>query len=724
MRQFITLLIAVVFTCGSAIAQNVLSPNDLLGLKYVTGAKLSPDAKKVIYTILTPRTANEKPGSSHSQYFVHDLASGDATPLFEEGFKAYSVNWTPNGDISFLHRPEGGKTQVFKKALGSADMMQVTHSANSISQYAWNPMGGGLAVVIKEGMTEHETDLKKRGYGFIFFEENLKNNQLFYVKLNDEDVAVETKQLTKDGHVWSMVFNAQGTQIAAGISPENLVDHKYMFQKVFTVNIESGEMKQVSKNEGKLGNFVFSPNGKMLAYNATLNLNDHSVSQAYVTDLATGEVTNYTPENYQGHVTHVDWKNDKELVYMAAEGVNNMLYSVALKGSKRKLLLDGKEAGIVFQAPVFDKKFKTFIFSGSTTTDRINLYSWKGKGELKQITNINPVLAEKELAQQSVINFDARDGLNIEGLLMLPVGYEEGKKYPLIVYVHGGPESHHTNSWLSSYSTPGQVMAGKGYMVAYFNYRASTGYGVEFGMKGLGDPAGKEFDDIADGIDYLVENYGADANRVGLAGGSYGGYASAWFATYYTEKVKAVAMFVGISNLISKARNHRHSLRRNVCAQWQIVGRTMGDEPETQPGLLCASKQNRHIDLWWSRRHARTPQPEHGIVPQNEGEQPPRSALGTVPRRGPWQPQASRSDRCALSPNDVVRLVCARPEAVGRRNATTGHQRALRIRIMRTGAFGRLFYFQYVRKAESAEHETKRRHCRKLVASVHRARIE
>ncbi|MCK4745438.1 MAG: S9 family peptidase, partial [Bacteroidales bacterium] len=123
---------------------------------------------------------------------------------------------------------------------------------------------------------------------------------------------------------------------------------------------------------------------------------------------------------------------------------------------------------------------------------------------------------------------------------------------PLIVYVHGGPESHHTNNWLSRYSTPGQVMAGKGYLVLYLNYRASTGYGVDFAMEGFMDPAGKEFDDIADGIEWAVKAKEADPDRVGLAGGSYGGYASGWFATYYTKYVKAVCMFVGISNNISR----------------------------------------------------------------------------------------------------------------------------------------------------------------------------
>ncbi|MCK4350789.1 MAG: S9 family peptidase, partial [Candidatus Krumholzibacteria bacterium] len=132
------------------------------------------------------------------------------------------------------------------------------------------------------------------------------------------------------------------------------------------------------------------------------------------------------------------------------------------------------------------------------------------------------------------------------------VGYTEGNRYPLIISVHGGPESHRSNVWLTSYFNPAQVLAGKGYAIFYPNYRASTGYGIEFALQGYEDAAGKEFDDLADAIDFLVEKGIADPERVGLGGGSYGGFAAAWFASYYTKKVKAVCMFVGISNLISK----------------------------------------------------------------------------------------------------------------------------------------------------------------------------
>jgi dipeptidyl aminopeptidase/acylaminoacyl peptidase len=146
--------------------------------------------------------------------------------------------------------------------------------------------------------------------------------------------------------------------------------------------------------------------------------------------------------------------------------------------------------------------------------------------------------------------FDTR--VEIEGILYYPTDYAKGKRYPLIVDVHGGPESNHSNGWHTNYVVPPQVLAGKGYLVFLPNYGASTGYGLEFALRGYQDAAGKEFDDIADGIDYLVSTGLADAARVGLGGGSYGGFAAAWFATYYTAKVRAVLMFVGISDLTSK----------------------------------------------------------------------------------------------------------------------------------------------------------------------------
>ncbi|MCK5066695.1 MAG: S9 family peptidase [Bacteroidales bacterium] len=382
--------------------------------------------------------------------------------------------------------------------------------------------------------------------------ENLKNNNLHMAWFDDEWKQISTWQLTDKVNAWDFEFNHQGSQIAATLSPKNLIDQRYMFRKIYLIDLKTGDMQQVSQNEGKLGNYAFSPDGKKLAYTAALNLNDHQASQAFVVDLNSGSVSNHTPEHFRGHISWVNWKDDDHLLYYASEGVYPTLNTVPLKGGKREILLNAAECGIIFSPPKYTADFKDFIFTGSTPTDYINLYHWDGKQDPKKFSKRNKWLAEKELGRQEVIRYQARDGQEIEGLIIHPVAYEAGLTYPLIVYVHGGPESHHSNGWLSRYSTPGQVMAGKGYLVLYLNYRASTGYGVDFAMEGFMDPAGKEFDDIADGIDWAVRTKGADPDRVGLAGGSYGGYASGWFATYYTKYVKAVCMFVGISNNISR----------------------------------------------------------------------------------------------------------------------------------------------------------------------------
>lgn len=533
-------------------AQNVLTPDELLKLKTSRTIPMHPDGSQLIYVVYTPRTANEAPGGSHASYMLANLKTGENKPLFDEALKGSSPQWSPNGKHLAFKMKASNAYQIYVLPENGSEPIKVTDESNGVNSYEWNPDGKGFAYLSTTPYSDKEKELKKRGYDFIYYEENIKNDNLFLIKFDENFNLTDKKQITEGVNVWDFTFDQQGQQVAYAATKQKLIDQKYMFRKIHIYNLETGEVKRVLNNVGKLGNYRFSPDGNQLTYTGALNINDHQVSQVYKVDLEDGSIHNLTPENYQGHVSWADWKNNKEIVYLAHEGVYPKLYTLSLKNNKRKVILDAETNGIIFGSPVFTADFKSFAFSASTPDDISNLYKWDGKNALSKITDINPDLAQKTLGEQEVISFSARDGLNIEGLLMKPVGYKEGEKYPLIVYVHGGPESHHSNGWLTGYSTPGQVMAGKGYLVAYINYRASTGYGVDFAMEGFEDPAGKEFDDLADGIDYLVENYGADRNRVGMAGGSYGGYASAWFATYYTDYIKAAAVFVGITNIISK----------------------------------------------------------------------------------------------------------------------------------------------------------------------------
>ena len=168
---------------------------------------------------------------------------------------------------------------------------------------------------------------------------------------------------------------------------------------------------------------------------------------------------------------------------------------------------------------------------------------------------------------------------------MLPVGYTAGR-FPLIVQVHGGPESNHTNGWLSRYANPGQAFCARGYGVLFTNYRGSTGRGLEFAGSAFGDPAGAEFDDIVDGVDYLIAEGLVDKNRVGVMGGSYGGYATYWLThlphrPFRGRRGHGRGQRPGLETLPD-----RHPLRGPVRPHGQARPRVVGPDARTQPRPL------------------------------------------------------------------------------------------------------------------------------------------
>ncbi|MEZ5071642.1 MAG: hypothetical protein R2751_11905 [Bacteroidales bacterium] len=259
--------------------------------------------------------------------------------------------------------------------------------------------------------------------------------------------------------MWDFVFDDGGNRIAASISPLNLIDHRYMFRRISLIDLSDGTMRQVSANEGKLGNYAFSPDGSRLAYAAALDRADHQVSQAFVADLTAGpdpdvsatpagSVRNLTPEGFKGHIEWVSWKDDQTLLFTAGEGVYNTLNSLPPGGAPR-VLAHGKDWGLTFEAPVHTADLGRWVFVASTPSDASNLYAWNGTGAPRLLTDLNPVLRDRILGRQEVVRFAARDGQAIEGLLIHPPMERtpEVRSFPDPLCARG-PESHHSHGWL------------------------------------------------------------------------------------------------------------------------------------------------------------------------------------------------------------------------------------------------------------------------------------
>jgi len=551
----LAILVFLILVPHTVPAANPFTPEDALAFKRVSEAAISPSGEWIAYTVSVPRAASDEAGGAWSELWLVSTKAGEPKPFITGKVNANGLRWRPDGTgLAFLMaRGEKAKTQVWMIPAAGGEAVQVTGSETGVSTFRWRPAGDEIAYVAATPQSKREKELDTKGYGFIFYEENLKDRNLYVLKVGKDGRAGDADKITEGCSVWSIEWSPDGKAIAAGITAKNLVDQEYMFQKIWLIDPVTKEKRRITDNPGKLGNFAWSPDGARIAYNAAKEQKDHAESQVFVVAAAGGEAKNLTEPDFRGHVTWVGWKDKGTIVYRAAEGVYPTLSTVSAAGGKRAIVLDAKSAGIIFDAPSFTKDFRNFAFAGGAPGVPGDLYFWTaGAKETRKLTTLNPWVADRALGTQKVIRYPARDGLEIEGILVYPVGYEAGRRYPLIVIVHGGPEANYSNGWVTRYSEPAQALAGKGYAVFLPNYRASTGYGLEFALAGYNDAAGREFDDIADGIDYLVSAGVADKARVGLTGGSYGGYAAAWFASRYTEKVRAVCMFVGISDLTSK----------------------------------------------------------------------------------------------------------------------------------------------------------------------------
>lgn len=560
-RLFIQVLFVIGLVCVFPFLQyggqdgGVYTADDLNKTRSVRTAAISPGGQWIAYTVGRQRCVKEEAGSNYSELYLVSTRTGLVKPFITGEVRVTNVTWSPDGSrLAFLtSRGKKAKTQVWTIPVDGGEAVQLTRCKSSVNSFQWHPNGKQIAFIATDPPSKREKMLKEKGYGFIFYEENLKHRNIYLMDV--EDNAAEPKQLTKGISSWSFQFSPDGKTIAASMASRNLVDHNYMFRHIHLVDVATGNISKLTDNPGKLGDFKFSPDGTRIVYTRALDRKDHAVSQVYVVDIKTKAEKNLTIPGFRGHVSWADWKDNKTVLYRSGEGVWPTISLVPAAGGKRKVILNAKDNGVTFSSISFSGDLKHAAFVGTTTTRPGELYYWNTtakKPMVKKLTDVNPWLAKRKLGKQGVIRYSARDGLEIEGLLIYPADYAEGKSYPLVVIVHGGPESHYSNSWVTRYSSPGQVLAGKGYAVFYPNYRASTGYGVKFALGGYKDAAGKEFDDIADGIDFLIKKGIADPKRVGLGGGSYGGFAAAWFGSYYTKYVRAVCMFVGISDLISK----------------------------------------------------------------------------------------------------------------------------------------------------------------------------
>ncbi|QMW16235.1 MULTISPECIES: alpha/beta hydrolase family protein [Pseudoalteromonas] len=546
------LALAVGLSSTFAVANDTITIDDIPLIQSVVQTSVSPDGDNVAFTRSVPRTLyKDKNGHNYSELFIVD-DKGVERPYITGKVNIKSIQWSNDSKtVYFLAKLNDDEyTSLYQIPVDGGQAQKVLSlKGTSISSYKLGPNNQHVAILALPAKDKSEKELKKLGFMAEVYELGLDNKALFIVDLANSNTPLKPTALNVNDYVSDMNWSANGQKLLVKTQPTALIDDKYTKSMWHLYDIASNEVTLSFKTEGKLGDAELSADGKYIAILGAEDKHDPATGRLFIADTDTAEITEWLP-NFMGHVVDFEWSHKRNtLNFIANVGTESFIASIKTGSNKyKKIIQEGKF--IATNLSVSDSD-KTLAVRANTAQHPNEVFIIRGN-KATRLTDSNSWLSDKRFAKQETISLKARDGVDIEGVLIYPLDYQEGTRYPLIMSVHGGPESHDKNGWLTNYSRPGQMGAARGYAVFYPNYRGSTGKGVDYSKLGQNDYAGKEFDDLVDFKNHLVEMGLVDSKRVGITGGSYGGYASAWAATKLTEHFAASVMFVGVSNQLSK----------------------------------------------------------------------------------------------------------------------------------------------------------------------------
>lgn len=535
--------------------------------RHVTDVAISADGRQVAYVVDVPRVPGvDEDGQSWRELHLNraDGSPDDARAYVVGEVRVSSPAFTPDGRyvLYTAKRGDDEDSALWAIPVDGGESRKVLEHPGGVGSYRLSPDGKRIALV-SEPEDEARDEASEKGYDREVFEEEWQAAEVWIVELppfepraRDPEAEApgdrEPRQLEVEGSAGSVEWSGDGARLVVSVQPRNLVDDQYMYSRLHVHDVASGERLVKIDNPGKLGQFALSPDGSHVALVSAIDWNDPRAGRLMVAAVEgenAGELRELMPD-YEAHVDSVAWRDPVSVAWVAGERSGSTLGTTRLDGTSELLLRSNPSLNVPILGDLSISLTGRLAFAGHDPSYPAEAFVYDVGSRPKRLSDSNPWLANVKLARQEVITWTSSDGLELEGILIHPL---DGRKpAPLLLMVHGGPEANDHHGWVSTYSRPGQVAAARGYAVLYPNYRGSTGRGVAFSKTSQGDAAGKEFQDLVEAVDHLVAEGIADRERVGVTGGSYGGYATAWCSTYYSDRFAAGVMFVGISNKASK----------------------------------------------------------------------------------------------------------------------------------------------------------------------------
>jgi dipeptidyl aminopeptidase/acylaminoacyl peptidase len=550
--NLILTILTLATACGAAGPRGV-TPEDYYAFRNVTDARLSPDGQQVAYVVTS---VNAKQNRRVSEIWIGPAGAERAGWQLTFGPSSRMPRWSPDGrSIAFLStRPaasgpagHSNQPQVHVLSMSGGEASRLTDLEHGVDAFQWSATGDRLVCASKtpnKPKRAGASDVRHyTSIGYKFNDTGWYDNRRSHLFVVDAKTGAAT-QITsgEERNDTDPQWSPDGSRIA--FVAEDTTRPALMSGTVWVIPAAGGPATRISDDQGTNRLPRWSPAGDRIAYASALTESDAAKIRIA---RATGEAKPVlASKNLDMAPSEIDWADESTLYFTAPTHGEIHIFAVDPGTAKFAQISSGPRAVRLMGV---HKAGGMMLYTANDFKHLDDLYTLRLPDRReKRLTDVNSdMLSQLKLQDVERMVYKGADGWSIDGFFVKPIGWQPGRKYPMVLSIHGGPASMYGVDWFHEF----QVYAARGWAVFFTNPRGSAGYGEKFQRAVEKQWGGKAYDDIMAGVDAILDKYDwIDRDRVGVTGGSYGGFMTNWILGHST-RFKAAITLRSISNFTS-----------------------------------------------------------------------------------------------------------------------------------------------------------------------------
>jgi len=542
---------------AAASASTTPTIDQSLEMKGAFSPEISPDGKRVVYEV--SRT-NWEDNAFERDLWIVETATGEGHQLTASKKSSTNAAWSPDGkSIAFLSERPGqisgtpeGKKQIYVIAADGGEARQLTKVETGVNILAWSPDSKRLAFSAEDPEPKAMKDRKEKygDYDVVHADYNMVHLWTLDIPTSETGAISEPMRLTKGGtfSVGEFTWSPDGTRIAFSAQRDpDLISSETA--DIYVVTVNDDKVKKIVDTPGPDRNPQWAPDGKQIAYETSAASKYFFYTNMKIAVVgADGGTPRVLTDAFDEDPGLIAWAPDG--IYFAAEQKTYAHLFRLNPDTKVAEKLSSPEHIAAFSFS-FSKDYKQVAYRAALENEYPEIFtSSVAPWQAKKLTSLGDQLKTFKIARREVVSWKSTDGATIEGVLYTPADFKLGKKYPLLVVIHGGPTGVDQPILNADRYYPLERFVARGALILRPNYRGSAGYGEKFRALNVRNLGVGDYADVISGVDALIAKGFVDKDRVGSMGWSEGGYISA-FISASSDRFKAVSVGAGISDWVT-----------------------------------------------------------------------------------------------------------------------------------------------------------------------------